>query len=231
MDAPTDVALFVDRGIPSNTSLAQASSQHIFLPFFGGPDDRLALSFVVQLCANPSVSATVIRMKKTASDELTPVNTVDEEKAAAHLSAIHNSLTFADTVYGQGNTTTRLESVTADTLLWDRYAASSDAHSPAITSALGRVSFSHKSSSNPLHTVLDLASSEVQQASGRTPVVVIGRSRRLATESHQAELRQIVGERGLAAGSDSVPRTLGDVGAALVASGVGASILVMQACL
>ena len=134
-------------------------------------------------------------------------------------------------MYGYGNTTTRLESDTADTLLWDRYASSSDTHSPAIASALSRVKFSHKSSSKPLHTVLDTASSEVQKASGRTLVVVIGRSRRLATESHQAELRQIVGERGSVSGSDSVPRTLGDVGAALVASGVSASILVMQACL
>jgi hypothetical protein len=90
-DAPTDVALFVDRGIPSsNASLAQASNQHLFLPFFGGPDDRVALSFVVQLCANPTVTATVVRMKKTASDELTPVNTIEEEKATAAISAIHN---------------------------------------------------------------------------------------------------------------------------------------------
>jgi len=229
-DAPTDVALFVDRGIPSSN--AQASNQHLFLPFFGGPDDRLALSFVVQLCANPTVTATVVRMKKTASDELSPVNTIDEEKAAAAaISAMHHSLTFADTVYGHGNTTTRLESDTADTLLWDRYSTSPDTHSPAITSALGRINFSHQSSSKPLHTVVDKASSELQQASGRTLVVVIGRSRRLATESHQVELRQIVGERGFTAGSDSVPRTLGDVGAALVVSGVGASILVMQASL
>jgi len=230
-DAPTDVALFVDRGIPSNTSLTHAANQHLFLPFFGGPDDRLALSFVVQLCANLAVTATVVRMKKTASDELTPVNTIEEQKATAALSAIHNTLTFADTVYGHGNTTTRLESETADTLLWDRYATSTDTHSPAITSALSRVSFSHQFSSKPLHRVLDMAASEVQQASGRTLIIVTGRSRRMAAESHQAELRQIVGERALATGSDSVPRTLGDVGAALVASGVGASILVMQACL
>ena len=37
---------------------------HLFLPFFGGPDDRLALDFVVQLCVNPRVSATVMRMIK-----------------------------------------------------------------------------------------------------------------------------------------------------------------------
>ena len=37
---------------------------HLFLPFFGGPDDRLALDFVVQLCTNPRVSATVVRITK-----------------------------------------------------------------------------------------------------------------------------------------------------------------------
>ena len=37
---------------------------HVFLPFFGGPDDRLALDFVVQICANPRVSGTVVRITK-----------------------------------------------------------------------------------------------------------------------------------------------------------------------
>jgi hypothetical protein len=37
---------------------------HFFLPFFGGADDRLALDFVVQLCTNPRVSATVVRITK-----------------------------------------------------------------------------------------------------------------------------------------------------------------------
>ena len=37
---------------------------HLFLPFFGGPDDRPALDFVVQLCTNPRVSATVVRITK-----------------------------------------------------------------------------------------------------------------------------------------------------------------------
>jgi len=37
---------------------------NLFLPFFGGPDDRLALDFVMQLCANQRVCATVIRLRK-----------------------------------------------------------------------------------------------------------------------------------------------------------------------
>ncbi len=59
--AKTDVALFVDQMPPS---LQMGGSQHVVLPFFGGPDDRLALDFVAQLCENPRITATIIRVTK-----------------------------------------------------------------------------------------------------------------------------------------------------------------------
>jgi hypothetical protein len=64
----SDVALFVDRGM--NNGYLTSSNQHLFLPFFRGPDDRLALAFLGQLCENPSVTATVVRlvMKDEAED-------------------------------------------------------------------------------------------------------------------------------------------------------------------
>jgi hypothetical protein len=73
LTSPADVALFVDRGTTgpcagvSGTSAISAAASgmtHLFLPFFGGPDDRLALNFVVQLCVNGMVSATVVRIGK-----------------------------------------------------------------------------------------------------------------------------------------------------------------------
>jgi hypothetical protein len=57
--ADTNVALLICRapfGVHEQT--------HLFLPFVGGPDDRLALDFVVQLCANLRVRATVVRITK-----------------------------------------------------------------------------------------------------------------------------------------------------------------------
>src|SRR5262249_47768887 len=57
-----DVALFVDRG---RSRLGHFSKSRVFLPFFGGPDDRLALTLVVQLCAHPMTTATVIRVTKS----------------------------------------------------------------------------------------------------------------------------------------------------------------------
>lgn len=61
--SPSDMALFVDRGTV-NAPIGNGG-QHLFLPFFGGPDDRLALSFLVQLCERSNVSATVVRIRKT----------------------------------------------------------------------------------------------------------------------------------------------------------------------
>jgi len=36
-------------------------SHHIFLPYFGGKDDQLALLLVLQLCEKPDVTATIVR--------------------------------------------------------------------------------------------------------------------------------------------------------------------------
>lgn len=84
VESPTDVALFIDRGLsPLETNATYG--QHVFLPFFGGPDDRLALTFVVQLCVHPAVSATIVRMKKT--DGLEEVDTRLTDAKAQQLAA------------------------------------------------------------------------------------------------------------------------------------------------
>lgn len=64
--------------------------------------------------------------------------------------------------------------------------------------------------------------------SDKTLIVFTGRSRRLAVESLGQELASTVSALGMSI-STSVPKTLGDVGAALVASDVKASLLVLQA--
>jgi hypothetical protein len=86
--APADVALILDRGLPTGMDMLD---QHIFLPFFGGPDDRLALSFAVQLCAHSSVTATVVRMHKR--EDLSPVSSIAEEKAQARHATISSQQT------------------------------------------------------------------------------------------------------------------------------------------
>lgn len=80
-----DVAIFVDTGDRAGTS----GSQHILCPFFGGPDDRLALDFVVQLCMSPSISATIVKMTKgpvEGASTQRPGQAVVDDKADAELS-------------------------------------------------------------------------------------------------------------------------------------------------
>jgi hypothetical protein len=70
-NSTVDVALFVDQ----NGSFGfHGSSHHLYVPFCGGPDDRLCLHFVAQLCsANQKISCTVVRyLKSDAGDVLPP---------------------------------------------------------------------------------------------------------------------------------------------------------------
>ena len=103
-ESTVDVALYVDRSCLRSKGLVgvgKGTQQHILLPFFGGepmthqiiytilthrgcflvgPDDRLALAFVVQLCAHPNITATIVRMKKTEGSDVerpTEARTVD----------------------------------------------------------------------------------------------------------------------------------------------------------
>jgi len=224
---PTNVTLFVDSGhtAPYAGGTSTTATQHLFLPFFGGPDDRLALSFVVQLCRNSSVQATVVRIQK--NEGLTPVSSREDEKGSdASHAILHQTLAAADTVYGHHNTETRLASDSADNIVWTRYTSVPSSFDTETTAALSRITFDTRASAKPLHTLIQLVPKENLRT--MSVIVVAGRSRRLAVASHQAELAQIITESGSPLGS-SIPKTLGDVGAALIATKTPASLLIVQA--
>ncbi|KAI9447948.1 cation/H+ exchanger [Lactarius indigo] len=176
-NSSSDVALFVDRGLLTDSS--SSIYPHIFLPFFGGPDDRLALTFVIQLCMQDGVSATL------------------------------QTVAFPNTVYSQQGTQVRMQSDTADNLLWDRLTSPNSSFSPAIRTAM-----------------LELAG-EASQTS-RPLLVVAGRSRRMAVESHQRELHELVSERNTSLESE-VAKTFGDVASTFVVGGSNVSLIVTQA--
>ncbi|KAI0677244.1 Sodium/hydrogen exchanger family-domain-containing protein [Trametes maxima] len=223
-DVHADVALFWDRGLgqPSEGD----AQHHLFLPFFGGPDDRQALSLIVQLCLNPRVSAFVVRVRKSGSEALTPINSIEAEKAwnLLHSNTVHNPA-FPDTVYGAQTTQTRLASDTADDLLWARFTTSANAV-PELSEALSRITFTEEASNTPLHSIVDLAK--------RTPpsrarlLLVTGRARRMAVESHFDELRRLCIEHNASLGTE-LPKVLGEVASAFVAAGLSASMVVVQA--
>ncbi|KAF8592107.1 potassium:hydrogen antiporter [Ramaria rubella] len=232
-ESPTDVALFVER------SGVATCDQHIFLPFFGGPDDRLALKFVLQLCANPNITATVVRFHRSGGNlEATRSNDLTDKGREGNALTVQSAIGFPDTIYPSTNTQTRMASETADNILWSRFAhpnaTSSAPLTPQVHALLSRVHFSETSSSTPLQAVIQRAASEAKTASEswKSLLLVVGRARRLAVESHYAELDNIISEQPHALISSDVTRTIGEVAAGLVASGTNASgMLVMQAAL
>ncbi|CAE6385977.1 unnamed protein product [Rhizoctonia solani] len=218
-----DVALFIDRG-PGGQSLGGTGGvQHIFLPFFGGPDDRLALSFVVQLSKHPLVSATVIRVRKTEPDDVDVAipevahvaNAGQAEAVAAAMKAnnmtIHSTTGgFPDTVYAAADTQTRLASDTLDDIIWTR--CNSELGSSNIT-------FKTISTPTPLRSIISLAQT---LSSKRRLISIVGRGKRLAVESHKDEMKEF-------GGSPEMGKTAGDVAAALFVSNVKGPVLVLQA--
>ncbi|KAI0254793.1 Sodium/hydrogen exchanger family-domain-containing protein [Lactifluus subvellereus] len=216
--SPSDVALFIDRGLSTDSS--STIQPHVFLPFFGGPDDRLALSFVIQLCMHEGISATVIRFHRVESDGNESVNS--DKSVRQH----GDTVAFPNTVYSQQDTQVRIQSDTADNLLWDRVTSSMSSFNAEVHVALARISFRTESAIRPLHRMLELAGSEPS----RPLLVVAGRSRRMAIDSHRRELNQLISERNASLPPD-VAKTFGDVASAFVVAGGSVSLVVTQATL
>ncbi|CAJ2505432.1 Uu.00g128260.m01.CDS01 [Anthostomella pinea] len=77
-------------------------SHHVFLPFIGGVDDRVALRFVLQLAKNPHITTTIAHMSwANADDEITTVHeSALEDTNVATTSAkavINTEITAQDT--------------------------------------------------------------------------------------------------------------------------------------
>ena len=238
-----DVALYIDpvARFPGD-AFRKSTAYHIVLPFFGGPDDRVTLEWVVQLCSSVRVSATVIRVRKgdiveevqEPPEAHIPLNEKGQARVPVleHSTLQHTVASVMDTVYAQYDTQMRLQSDTADAITWDLYAEgreTEDGLSEVVREALKRVEFLEMRTPKPLHAIVGRVNEIVDEMSRKKArvLVMVGRSRRLAVENHTAELREVM-HGGKPIGGE-VRRTIGDVGTALMVSGVKAGVVVLQA--
>ncbi|KAG8836270.1 K(+)/H(+) antiporter [Serendipita sp. 400] len=220
------------------------SGQKIFMPFFGGPDDRLALNLIVQICANSGglIEATVVKITKTEPD--VSLTTTKDNNEAVNTLTVQSATGFPETIYGPENTHMRMESETADNLLWNGLAkrsADMAPLSPDVRRALGHITFIESSTPTPLAFCIDqitqVSKDEkdvgVTRGVRRNVMAVVGRGRRLAVEDHHAELKAILSSGANASsrahvGADA-RNTLGDVGAAFLVGGpTDISMLILQ---
>ncbi|WVQ81381.1 hypothetical protein IAT38_003505 [Cryptococcus sp. DSM 104549] len=247
-ECDSDIALFVDRGFGGAAgSFAPGAGQHIFLPFFGGPDDRLALRFVVQLCQHAGVTATVVRVEKEDGDDeyesAGEAATGGDQKADVqlHQDALRtNQLTVGGaTQYPE--TQARLASDTADNVAWSYYSlpSVSPARPAHVEAALARISFYSTTSAQPLTYAFTCAESAIRGTSAahvnswRPMLIVTGRGRRGAAVNHGAELNRVLAAKSLnpTIGAE-LRKTVGDAAAGMILGGRApgtASYLVMEA--
>ncbi|KAI0103020.1 K+/H+ antiporter 1 [Nemania sp. FL0031] len=177
-------------------------SHHIFLPYIGGADDRVALSFVLQLAKNPNVTATIAHFTWIdGEDEITAVreSTLVEDPSSLK-AAISTEITAQDTSF----------------LAAARSSLSSDLNdridfieaSVSISSASGRI--------------IELASESVgQNPRNAGDIIVVGRRHpALPTSTRNLEQAGTLYE---------MQKTVGVLGEKVAVSGLRASVLVIQA--
>ena len=132
-------------------------------------------------------------------------------------------------MYSQQGTQVRLESDSADNILWSRVTSPNPSFSVEVRAALTRISFRTESAVNPLHRMLELAGREASHTS-KPVLVVAGRSRRMAVESHKQELRRLGAEHNANLATE-ISKMFGDVASAFVVAGGNVSLIVTQATL
>ncbi|OWZ65967.1 potassium:hydrogen antiporter [Cryptococcus neoformans] len=241
-ECPSDVALFVDRGFGGASSFKPGSGQHIFMPFFGGPDDRLALRFVVQLCGHAGVTATIVRVQKEEGDgeDEEASREGDKSNVALHQAALQSNQLTVGGATQYPETQARLQSDTADSLAWSYF--SSPSVSPSrplhLETALSRISFHSTTTHQPLTYAFTCAESAMRATSAhaktwRPMLIVAGRGRRGAAINHETELNRVLAAKSLnpSIGAE-LRKTVGDVAAGLILGGSApgtASYLIMGA--
>ncbi|KAJ9097742.1 hypothetical protein QFC21_004780 [Naganishia friedmannii] len=261
-EAKRDTAIFVDRGFHAGDSVNGVAHTHagghhhhqrLFLPFFGGADDRLALGLVVQMCRQSNVCATVIRFDTTVrpvqeNAPAVPPATVSgvrnkrtmsvdsrsgqfekdvQEHQNAMMAGLQTSMTpnFGSIQY---NTTDGvLQSTIADDLAWEHF--TNDARVATRDSdALSRITFTTVSTTvEPLATAISYATVAVEQSRGasiRPLLVIVGRNRRGPSSRYGKEIAKLLTKSHLPPSVGAeIRKTVGDLTTAFVTSGTQAA--------
>lgn len=207
------LSLSSNHGHPQPAAPLADRRHHIFFPFFGGLDDRIAMRFILRLARNANVTATIVfvdveQASKSEGVEVVPTQSEAARKNGVQVSASASQETFFEQEKGF-------------------FVSMKDSVSPELDS---RVLFDTLVTSRPLNDVFYRVRAEVGQSPKSSgDLVVLGRNRESKIKL-SAELHQLLGFVGQTAhtGSD-VSHSLGDIAQAMVATEVKASLLVIQA--
>jgi hypothetical protein len=179
--------------------------------------------------AKKEVESGLAKLEAVHSNEQKAVDEA-EINIRDHGHTIHSTVGFLDTVYGHATTQIRLQSETADSVTWARYAMHpTDGPVTPLTDALSRIKFTELETPVPLHAIVQSTYSQLESLNEKRSrlLIVAGRSRRLATENHNQELKELMEEYGSV--GQEVKKTIGDVATAFVISRCKSGLVVVQA--
>lgn len=211
----TGLSMRSARDVTISTPIADRS-HHIFFPYLGGVDDRVALRFVLQLAQNATVTATIIYISASAS-----INPSGSDVAMAPPS---RTRTGGSIEIAKSATSTPEPETVADKERDAIFFASLRDSLPSTLSS--RVVFDTLDTVHPAREALSRAQLEV----GTSPknagdLVIVGKGIHGLFEH---EFASLVGA-GSAAFVPERRKCLGDVAELMLAMGVKASVLVIKA--
>ncbi|KAH7009453.1 Sodium/hydrogen exchanger family-domain-containing protein [Microdochium trichocladiopsis] len=180
-------------------------SHRIFLPFVGGPDDRAALRFVLQIAKNPNVTATILHLtlSDAVDDSISPVPATTSEHVSKEPTVV--------------------DSLAEDATLFSTLQSSLPAELAA------RVTFSKLSV--PSKAAAEKAIKAASETIGQNPrnsgnIVVVGRRHSILQQQRRPSSSPAAANYFV---QDGMRNTIGVLGQQLVFGGLQASILVIQA--
>ncbi|CAG8797849.1 37807_t:CDS:1 [Gigaspora margarita] len=217
------VGVFVDRGIGSINEIHTFSNPtdylNVFVPFFGGADDREALTFAFRLLEYPNVNITIIRITKLeqpSDNDITlkpetqsVILSINDEKDCP---SIVSATTISEDAAHRDNE--------EDEIFLEKYLKSKSGYPTRYAC----ISYQETSSCTPIQTAVERAKKVVS----RKDLVVVGRSRHSQGSKHQHnyEFKELI--KNLGGYSNDTHKSLGYVTEAFLVGGVMASLLVLQ---
>jgi hypothetical protein len=186
-------------------------SHHVYFPFFGGIDDRVALRFVLQLAQNSNITVTVVHFRVT----ITAV-------PAGPRRSVSVLINEASASFRGSSSKLEIEKMSPEAQQASAVQDEALLHlvRDSLSSSLGsRVMFTELPTASPIEDCLAHARKEIGQSPRNAgDLIVVGRSR----HPYLVDAHEHVGNADLR-------KTLGVAAESIISGGVRGSVLVMQA--
>ena len=206
-------SLSIRSHVENVTAPLQDPSHHIFFPYLGGPDDRIALRFTLRLLQNPNITATILLINNL-NEAAEPVEEAPPPSRASRMaSKIGVKIRSSDAG----------TAVNADKAFFATMVDS------LPTEYQPRVVFDTLDTTSPINDALERARDELGQSPKNSgDIIVVGRHR-TPGPAVKSELSSLLSSFAHVDAASATKQSLGEFAESMLVGGVKAGVLVIQA--